>query len=35
MRKDTLFDSVARYMRTGMATMPKLMAPLHIERGMP
>src|SRR3979411_3001717 len=33
-RNETLFDSVARYRRTGMATMPKLMAPRHMERGM-
>src|SRR5262245_57435314 len=33
-RNETLFDSVARYRRTGIATMPKLMAPRHIDRGM-
>ena len=33
-RKETLFDSVARYIRTGIATIPKLMAPRHMERGM-
>jgi hypothetical protein len=26
--------SVATYIRTGMATIPKLIAPRHIERGM-
>ena len=33
-RNETLFDSVARYSRTGIATMPKLMAPRHMDRGM-
>src|SRR6266508_4086221 len=33
--KDTLLElSVARYMRTGMATIPKLITPFQIERGM-
>ena len=31
---ETDFDSVARYSLTGMATMPKLMAPFHIDRCM-
>jgi len=33
---DTLLElSVARYKRTGMATIPKLMTPFQIDRGMP
>src|SRR5439155_7508304 len=33
---ETLLElSVARYNRTGMATIPKLMTPFQIDRGMP
>src|SRR5437588_728887 len=33
---DTLLElSVARYRRTGMATIPKLMTPFQIDRGIP
>src|SRR5437879_9489909 len=33
---ETLLElSVARYSRTGMATIPKLMTPFQIDRGMP
>jgi hypothetical protein len=33
---ETLLElSVARYKRTGMATIPKLMTPFQIDRGMP
>src|SRR2546426_2786735 len=35
-RKDTaLCASVARYMRTGIATIPKLIAPRHMDRAIP
>src|ERR1700730_14559025 len=30
--KETPFDSVARYIRTGMATIPKRITPFHIDR---
>ena len=33
-RKETPLDLLARYIRTGMATMPKLMAPRHIDLGI-
>ncbi len=33
-RKETPLDSLARYIRTGMATIPKLMAPRHIDLGI-
>jgi hypothetical protein len=33
-RKETEWESVATYSRTGMFTIPKLMTPLHMERGI-
>ena len=32
--KDAEWDSVATYRRIGMLTIPKLMTPFHMERGI-